>query len=177
MTGPSNYSVAAISFERHPAFTPKSTSPASISFNSATSARGFSCRMPDVAGQAEVRPDWSQVARRISSRLPVSVSSCTCGVSSGPARPMKTRPAGLPSCGSGPATPVVLTPQEADQLFVTLKRLANEGCAILYISHRLEEVKRLCHTATILRLGKVVATVDPAEETAASWASNAISPG
>jgi ABC-type uncharacterized transport system ATPase subunit len=64
----------------------------------------------------------------------------------------------------------VLTPQEADQLFVTLDRLAREGCAILYISHRLEEVKRLCHTATILRLGKVVATVDPTKETAASLA-------
>jgi general nucleoside transport system ATP-binding protein len=64
----------------------------------------------------------------------------------------------------------VLTPQEAEQLFRTLDRLAGEGCAILYISHRLEEVKRLCHTATILRLGKVVATVDPAEETAASLA-------
>jgi simple sugar transport system ATP-binding protein len=64
----------------------------------------------------------------------------------------------------------VLTPQEADQLFLTLDRLAREGCAILYISHRLEEVKRLCHTATILRLGKVVATVDPANETAASLA-------
>ena len=51
----------------------------------------------------------------------------------------------------------VLTPQEADQLFVTLERLAREGCAVLYITHRLEEVKRLCHNATILRHGKVVA--------------------
>ena len=33
----------------------------------------------------------------------------------------------------------VLTPQEADQLFVTLRRLASAGCAVLYISHRLEE--------------------------------------
>jgi len=64
----------------------------------------------------------------------------------------------------------VLTPQEADQLFVTLERLAGEGCSILYISHRLEEVKRLCHAATILRHGKVVARVKPAEETAASLA-------
>ncbi len=39
----------------------------------------------------------------------------------------------------------VLTPQEADQLFLVLERLASEGCAVLYISHRLEEVKRLCH--------------------------------
>ena len=64
----------------------------------------------------------------------------------------------------------VLTPQEADQLFVTLRRLAGDGCAVLYISHRLEEVKQLCHDATILRLGKVVAEVDPQDETAASLA-------
>ena len=64
----------------------------------------------------------------------------------------------------------VLTPQEADQLFVTLRRLAADGCAVLYISHRLEEVKQLCHDATILRLGRVVADVDPAAETAASLA-------
>ena len=64
----------------------------------------------------------------------------------------------------------VLTPQEAEQLFLTLARLAREGCAVIYISHRLEEVKHLCHTATILRHGKVVANVDPAEETAASLA-------
>jgi len=64
----------------------------------------------------------------------------------------------------------VLTPQEADQLFVTLRRLAGEGCAVLYISHRLEEVKQLCHEATILRLGRVVANVDPETETAASLA-------
>ena len=65
----------------------------------------------------------------------------------------------------------VLTPQEADQLFVTLKRLASEGCGVLYISHRLEEVKRVCHEATILRHGKLVARVDPQQETAASLAN------
>jgi simple sugar transport system ATP-binding protein len=64
----------------------------------------------------------------------------------------------------------VLTPQEANQLFIVLERLAREGCAILYISHRLEEVKRLCHDATILRHGKVVANIDPRKETAASLA-------
>ena len=64
----------------------------------------------------------------------------------------------------------VLTPQEADQLFITLNRLASEGCAVLYISHRLEEVKQLCHNATILRHGKVVGAVDPRTETAASLA-------
>src|SRR3979490_2789927 len=48
----------------------------------------------------------------------------------------------------------VLTPQEADQLFVVLGRLKAEGRAILYISHKLEEVKRLCDTAPILPGGK-----------------------
>ena len=64
----------------------------------------------------------------------------------------------------------VLTPQEARQLFVTLRRLAHEGCAVLYISHRLEEVRELCHHATILRQGRVVADVDPRSETVSSLA-------
>ncbi|PQZ50569.1 ABC transporter ATP-binding protein [Ochrobactrum sp. MYb15] len=64
----------------------------------------------------------------------------------------------------------VLTPQEADRLFETLERLKSEGKSILYISHRLEEVKRLCDRATVLRHGKVVAHCDPREQTAASLA-------
>src|SRR6202046_1356511 len=64
----------------------------------------------------------------------------------------------------------VLTPQEADQLFIVLERLKAEGRAILYISHKLDEVKRLCDTATILRGGKKVSTCNPKAETAASLA-------
>ncbi len=64
----------------------------------------------------------------------------------------------------------VLTPQEARQLFVTLRRLAGDGCAVLYISHRLEEVREMCHRATILRQGRVVADVDPRSETVPSLA-------
>jgi len=64
----------------------------------------------------------------------------------------------------------VLTPQEADQLFIVLERLKAEGRAILYISHKLEEVKRLCDTATILRGGKKVSTCNPRVETAGSLA-------
>ncbi len=65
----------------------------------------------------------------------------------------------------------VLTPQEADDLFVTLKRLAAEGVSILYISHKLEEVRAICHHATILRHGKVVAECDPQQESAGRLAS------
>lgn len=64
----------------------------------------------------------------------------------------------------------VLTPQEADKLFETLERLRAEGKSILYISHRLEEVKRLCDRATVLRHGKVVAHCDPRNESPASLA-------
>src|SRR5580658_1254034 len=64
----------------------------------------------------------------------------------------------------------VLTPQEADQLFVVLDRLKTEGRAVLYISHKLDEVKRLCDTATILRGVKKVSTCNPQMETAGSLA-------
>lgn len=64
----------------------------------------------------------------------------------------------------------VLTPQEVKKLFETLRRLADEGCAILYISHKLHEVKSLCQKATVLRGGKVVGGCDPREETAKSMA-------
>ncbi|MGI9417141.1 MAG: ABC transporter ATP-binding protein [Geminicoccaceae bacterium] len=68
----------------------------------------------------------------------------------------------------------VLTPQEAEKLFETLRRLASEGCSILYISHKLDEIRALCDRATVLRQGKVVATCDPREETAASLAAKMI---
>ena len=64
----------------------------------------------------------------------------------------------------------VLTPQEVDILFKTLRQLASEGTAILYISHKLEEIRTLCHEATILRRGRVVATCTPRERTAREMA-------
>ncbi len=64
----------------------------------------------------------------------------------------------------------VLTPQEVQRLFVTLNRLADEGCSILYISHKLEEIKTLCSGATILRGGRVVGACDPRKETARAMA-------
>ena len=60
----------------------------------------------------------------------------------------------------------VLTPQEVDILFRTLRQLSAEGTSILYISHKLEEIRALCDEATILRGGKKVATCDPREKSA-----------
>ncbi len=64
----------------------------------------------------------------------------------------------------------VLTPQEADRLFETLFKLRAEGRSVLYISHRLEEVQRICDRATVLRHGKVTGACDPKLETPASLA-------
>ena len=68
----------------------------------------------------------------------------------------------------------VLTPQEVEQLFVVLRQIAKEGCSILYISHKLHEIKALCDTATILRGGQLVDTCDPKEETSRSMAEKMI---
>lgn len=64
----------------------------------------------------------------------------------------------------------VLTPQEVEILFETLHKLSAEGTAILYISHKLEEIRVLCEAATILRMGEVVATCDPRETSARDMA-------
>jgi ABC-type uncharacterized transport system ATPase subunit len=62
----------------------------------------------------------------------------------------------------------VLTPQAVEKLFVTLRQLSAEGCSILYISHKLDEIRALCHHCTVLRGGKVTGEVDPRQETNAS---------
>jgi simple sugar transport system ATP-binding protein len=59
----------------------------------------------------------------------------------------------------------VLTPQAAEKVFVTLRRLAAGGCAILYISHKLDEIRALCTRCTVLRAGRVTGVVDPRRET------------
>jgi ABC-type uncharacterized transport system ATPase subunit len=64
----------------------------------------------------------------------------------------------------------VLTPQEVDILFETLRKLSAEGTAILYISHKLEEIRSLCNAATILRGGKVVGTCVPRDTSAREMA-------
>jgi len=62
----------------------------------------------------------------------------------------------------------VLTPQAVEKLFGTLRQLAAEGCSILYISHKLDEIRSLCHTCTVMRGGRVTGVCDPRQETAAS---------
>lgn len=62
----------------------------------------------------------------------------------------------------------VLTPQAVRRLFGTLRQLAAEGCSIVYISHKLDEIRELCNACTVMRMGKVTGYCDPRQETTAS---------
>ncbi|MBA4490462.1 ABC transporter ATP-binding protein [Paracoccus sp. S1E-3] len=65
----------------------------------------------------------------------------------------------------------VLTPQEAEILFATLGKLAAQGTSILYISHKLEEIRAHCDRATILRGGRVIDDLDPRAHSARALAA------
>ncbi len=64
----------------------------------------------------------------------------------------------------------VLAPPAALRLFEVLRRLAADGCTILYITHRLEEIRGLCRRATVLRSARVVATLEVGDTTSATLA-------
>lgn len=64
----------------------------------------------------------------------------------------------------------VLTPHEIEQLFNTLRKLSSQGTSILYISHKLEEVRALCGKATILRNGSIVKSFIPSNLSSAEIA-------
>ena len=64
----------------------------------------------------------------------------------------------------------VLTPAAVGKLFSTLRRLAAEGCSILYISHKLDEIRTLCDRATVLRAGRVTGDCNPRQQTSAQLA-------
>src|SRR5437762_6843122 len=65
----------------------------------------------------------------------------------------------------------VLTPQEADALFATLREMANEGRTVIFISHKLHEVKAVADRVTVLRGGRTVATVSTEGATPRSLAA------
>ena len=70
----------------------------------------------------------------------------------------------------------MLTPQEAESLFETLRVMAAEGRTVIFISHKLHEVKAVSDRVTVLRAGKNVATVDTADSTPRSLASLMVGP-
>src|SRR6185503_9595922 len=65
----------------------------------------------------------------------------------------------------------VLTPQESESLFETLRTMADEGRTVIFISHKLHEVKAVSDRVTVLRAGRTVATADTADSTPRSLAA------
>src|SRR5690606_9204801 len=59
----------------------------------------------------------------------------------------------------------VLTPQETDELMQTMRRLAESGTSIVFITHKLREVKAVADAITVIRLGKVVGSAEPTAST------------
>ena len=57
----------------------------------------------------------------------------------------------------------VLVPQEVDELFVTLRRLVDDGATVIFISHKLDEVLAVSNDITVIRQGTTVATTTPHE--------------
>jgi len=140
-------------------------------FDALTVAENISLALADGAGVATLRERITRVSAEYG--LPLNPNSTVADLSVGERQRVEIVRCLLqePQLIIMDEPTSVLTPQEADDLFMTLRRLTDEGCSVLYISHRLEEVKQICHHATILRHGKVVAECDPQRETAARLAT------
>ena len=119
--------------------------------------------------------ELAEVTRRISAK------AAEYGLDIDPARPVHTLSVGemqrveiIRSLLTNPKLLIldeptsVLTPQAVEKLFVVLKKLSSEGCSILYISHKLHEIRELCTACTVLRGGKVTGVCNPTEESNAS---------
>ena len=65
----------------------------------------------------------------------------------------------------------VLTPQEAERLFETLKSVSASGLAVIFISHKLHEIMAISDRVAVLRRGRLVGTVETAIPAKASWLS------
>ena len=132
----------------------------------------------NIALGMDAPPARSELSRRIAD------VSAAYGLPLNPARRVATLSAGerqrveiVRSLLGGPRLLImdeptsVLTPQEAEILFATLRQLATQGTAILYISHKLDEIRTHCDRATILRHGKVIGTVTPRDHSARELAA------
>lgn len=123
------------------------------------------------------KPDLADLARRISKvaeryGLPVNPQRFTHALSVGERQRVEIIRCLLqnPNLLIMDEPTSVLTPQAVRKLFATLHQLADEGRSILYISHKLDEIKELCHTATVLRGGRVTGACRPCDETPKSMA-------
>ena len=119
----------------------------------------------------------AEVARR------VAQAAAACGLDADPARPVHSLDAGgrravelvrallaAPRLLLLDEPAAALAPQATQKLFAALRQLAAAGCGIVYISHRLDEIRALCTACTVLRAGRVAGVCDPREESVQSLA-------
>jgi simple sugar transport system ATP-binding protein len=150
---------------------------------------GLDSRLP---GRPKTGAPWGEAMRRIASggadtlsladvTQRIRAKASAYGLDIDPARPVHTLSVGemqrveiIRALLTNPRLLIldeptsVLTPQAVDKLFVVLKQLVAEGCSILYISHKLHEIRELCTACTVLRGGQVTGVCNPAEESNAS---------
>ncbi|QKJ18246.1 ABC transporter ATP-binding protein [Microbacterium hominis] len=68
----------------------------------------------------------------------------------------------------------VLTPQETDDLFAAVRKLRDEGLTVIFISHKLDEVRAISDRISVMRQGKLIATHDVADTTEAGLAAEMV---
>jgi general nucleoside transport system ATP-binding protein len=139
-------------------------------FDTLTVAENISLAMPTKVSLAELSDQIASVASKYG--LPVDPARHIYTMSVGERQRVEIIRALLQKPGllilDEPTS--VLPPQAVEKLFETLRQVASEGCSLLYISHKLNEIQSLCDSATILRAGRVTGTCLPGEETPASIA-------
>ena len=96
--------------------------------------------------------------------------STTCRSASGNASKSSAACCRNRACSSSNEPTSVLPPPNVEQPFATLRKLADSGVAILYISHKVDEIRSLCSSATILHPGQVTGRVDPRNTNASELA-------
>jgi general nucleoside transport system ATP-binding protein len=139
-------------------------------FETLTVAENIALALDERVGAAELAARIDEVSRRYG--LPIDPRRLTHGMSVGERQRVEIVRCLLQSPRllilDEPTS--VLTPQAVQALFVTLRGLAKEGLSILYISHKLDEIRELCDVATVLRDGRVSGSAIPRNESNASLA-------
>jgi simple sugar transport system ATP-binding protein len=139
-------------------------------FDTLTAAENIALGLPTAPSPAELQRDLGETAARYG--LAIDARARVHDLSTGERQRVEILRALLarPRLLIMDEPTSVLTPQAVDALFATLRSLAADGLAVLFISHKLDEIRQLADRCTVMRAGRVVATVDPKRESEASLA-------
>ncbi len=130
-------------------------------FESLTVAENIQLALPRAAGGGALTQRIEEVSRRYG--LPLDPRQQVATLSAGERQRVEIVRCllGAPRLLVLDEPTSVLSPAAIQSLFETLRQLAGEGVSILFISHKLDEVRALCGHATVLRAGRVTGEADP----------------